>query len=77
MALRLFRVGRPRIALYKDKALTTRKSAMVVMVLGAFLAKMHSVMTPMDCTTLPVKPLSSIGAGLNRLRLIHILTNAS
>lgn len=75
--MRLFNVGCPTIALYDDGALTTKKSAMVVAVLGAFLAKIDKVMTPIGYTTSPVKPSSGMGEECNLSRLIPILTKAS
>lgn len=47
MTLKLFRVGRPSIVLYKEGALTTKKLAMAAVVLGAFPSKTDKVTTPL------------------------------
>lgn len=76
-ACKLFRVRHPRIVLYEEGTLTTKKLAMVVMVVGAFLAKTDRVMAFIGWRMSLVKTLRGIRARRSLSELIPILMKAS
>lgn len=75
--MRLFSMGHSTIVLYDDGALTTKKSAMVIAVLVAFITRTNKVITPIGWTTSPVKPFRGTGVGHNLSGLILVLMKAS
>lgn len=61
--------------LLEDEAFTTRKSVMVVVVRGPFLAEIDKIIAPTGCY--PENHFNSMGDGSSWLRSIHIFARAS
>lgn len=70
-------MGRPKIALYDDRAFATRNSFTVAIDLGAFPASTGRVMALTSWIMSLVNPFKGMGVGRRRPGSIPILTNTS
>lgn len=65
------------MVLYEDGAFTTKKSIMVLIVVGSLPTMTSRVIIPIDYNTFLEKPLSGVGAIFSLLESTFILAKAS